>query len=159
MGLQQCWVRHMETNPLLAVRGLHAGYGEAEILCGVDLAVNRGEIVAVLGSNGVGKTTLNRTISGILRARAGSIYFDGAEVVREKPPAIVARGLIHVPEGRRIFPNLSVRENFLISGAIAVQAPGACKTGSVYLKSFRAFMSAAISAPTPSQVVSSRCSP
>jgi branched-chain amino acid transport system ATP-binding protein len=65
----------------------------------------------VLGSNGVGKSTLNRTISGILRARAGSIHFDGVDVTREKPPGIVARGLIHVPEGRRIFPNLSVREN------------------------------------------------
>lgn len=101
----------MDPRPLLYVRGLYAGYGEAEVLCGVDLAVNTGEVVAVLGSNGVGKTTLNRVISGILRARAGSICFDGAEVVREKPPAIVARGLIHVPEGRRIFPNLSVREN------------------------------------------------
>jgi branched-chain amino acid transport system ATP-binding protein len=101
----------MDTNPLLAVRGLHAGYGETEVLRGVDLAVNPGEVVAVLGANGVGKSTLNRAISGILRARAGSICFDGVEVMREKPPAIIARGLIHVPEGRRIFPNLSVREN------------------------------------------------
>jgi branched-chain amino acid transport system ATP-binding protein len=101
----------MDPSPLLIVRGLHAGYGETEVLRGVDLTVRPGEVVAVLGSNGVGKTTLNRVISGILRARAGSICFDGAEVVREKPPAIVARGLIHVPEGRRIFPNLSVREN------------------------------------------------
>ncbi len=111
MGLQQCWAGRMDTNSLLAIRGLYAGYGEAEVLRGIDLTVNPGEVVAVLGSNGVGKTTLNRAISGILRARAGSIRFDGAEVVREKPPAIVARGLIHVPEGRRIFPNLSVREN------------------------------------------------
>jgi branched-chain amino acid transport system ATP-binding protein len=101
----------MDPSPLLIVRGLHAGYGEREVLRGVDLTVRPGEVVAVLGSNGVGKTTLNRVISGILRARAGSICFDGAEVVREKPPAIVARGLIHVPEGRRIFSNLSVREN------------------------------------------------
>jgi branched-chain amino acid transport system ATP-binding protein len=111
MGLPQCWVHRMDPSPLLIVRGLHAGYGETEVLRGVDLTVRPGEVVAVLGSNGVGKTTLNRVISGILRARAGSICFDGAEVVREKPPAIVARGLIHVPEGRRIFPNLSVREN------------------------------------------------
>ena len=75
------------------------------------LVVEPGEIVAVLGSNGVGKSTLNRTISGILRARSGSIRFDGAAIEHEKPPAIVKRGLIHVPEGRRIFPNLSVREN------------------------------------------------
>ena len=101
----------MLPNPLLEVTGLYAGYGETEVLRGIDLNVGPGEIVAVLGSNGVGKSTLNRTLSGIVRARAGSIRFDGGEVAREKPAAIVARGLIHVPEGRRIFPNMTVREN------------------------------------------------
>jgi len=101
----------MATEALLAVHDLRAGYGETEVLRGVDLVVDAGEIVAVLGSNGVGKSTLNRTLSGIVRPRAGSIVFDGAAIGQEKPPAIVARGLIHVPEGRRIFPNLSVREN------------------------------------------------
>ena len=91
--------------------GLHAGYGATEILRGVDLAVGAGEIVAVLGSNGAGKSTLNRAISGVLRASRGSIRFAGDAIEREKPAAIVARGLIHVPEGRRIFPNLTVREN------------------------------------------------
>jgi branched-chain amino acid transport system ATP-binding protein len=101
----------MDTSALLDIHGLRAGYGETEVLRGVDLVVEPGEIVAVLGSNGVGKSTLNRTISGIVRARAGSIRFHGAAIDHEKPAAIVARGLIHVPEGRRIFPNLSVREN------------------------------------------------
>jgi branched-chain amino acid transport system ATP-binding protein len=101
----------MATSALLAIDGLHAGYGETQVLRGIDLAINQGEIVAVLGSNGVGKSTLNRTISGIVRARAGSIRFDGAAIERETPRDIVARGLIHVPEGRRIFPNLTVREN------------------------------------------------
>jgi len=101
----------MDNEALLTVRGLCAGYGETEVLRGVDLSVNAGEIVAVLGSNGVGKSTLNRTISGIVRARAGSIYFDGVAIERAKPAEVVARGLIHVPEARRIFPNLSVREN------------------------------------------------
>jgi len=101
----------MSTETLLTVHDLHAGYGETEVLRGVDLAVESGEIVAVLGSNGVGKSTLNRTISGVVRPRAGAIRFDGAEVGHEKPPSIVARGLIHVPEGRRVFPNLSVGEN------------------------------------------------
>jgi branched-chain amino acid transport system ATP-binding protein len=96
---------------LLEVQGLHAGYGEVEILRGVDLSVGAGEIVAVLGSNGVGKSTLNHTLSGILGARAGAIRFDGAAIEREKPAAIVARGLVHVPEGRRIFPNMTVGEN------------------------------------------------
>jgi branched-chain amino acid transport system ATP-binding protein len=101
----------MGTEPLLKVSDLCAGYGEMEVLRGVDLNVNPGEIVAVLGSNGVGKSTLNRTISGVVRACSGSIRFDGVGIERAKSAEIVARGLIHVPEGRRIFPNLSVREN------------------------------------------------
>ncbi len=111
MVRRQNWQRRMGISPLLTVRDLRAGYGETEVLRGLDLVVGTGEIVAVLGSNGVGKSTFNRTISGIVPARSGAIRFDGADVSREKPPAIVARGLIHVPEGRRIFPNLSVREN------------------------------------------------
>ena len=99
------------TTPLLAIEGLRAGYGETEVLRGIDLTVNAGEIFTVLGSNGVGKSTLNRTLSGILRPQAGVIRFDGASIERESCAAIVARGLIHVPEGRRVFPNLTVREN------------------------------------------------
>jgi branched-chain amino acid transport system ATP-binding protein len=97
--------------PLLEIRDLRAGYGDADVLRGVALDVDEGEIVAVLGSNGVGKSTLNRTISGVVRTRGGTIRFDGASITGEKPAAIVARGLIHVPEGRRIFPNLSISEN------------------------------------------------
>src|SRR5205807_2171798 len=70
-----------------------------------------GEIVAVLGSNGAGKSTLNRVISGVLRATHGSVRFAGGAIEREKPATIVARGLIHVPEGRCIFPNLTIKEN------------------------------------------------
>jgi branched-chain amino acid transport system ATP-binding protein len=96
---------------LLAVGGLHAGYGATEILRGVDLTVNAGEIVAVLGANGAGKSTLNRTISGVVRAWRGAIRFADTPIERARPAAIVARGLVHVPEGRRIFPNMSVAEN------------------------------------------------
>jgi branched-chain amino acid transport system ATP-binding protein len=101
----------LPAEPLLQVRDLYARYADTDVLRGIDLEVAAGEIVAVLGSNGVGKSTLNLAISGILRARAGAIRFDGAAIEREKPAAIVARGLIQVPEGRRIFPNLSVRDN------------------------------------------------
>src|SRR5580692_10574516 len=97
--------------PILAVSDLRAGYGTTEILRGVDLVVGHGEIVAVLGSNGAGKSTLNLTISGVLRPWTGSIRFGDAAIERERPAAIVARGLIHVPEGRRILPNMTVREN------------------------------------------------
>jgi branched-chain amino acid transport system ATP-binding protein len=96
---------------LLAVDGLHAGYGATEILRGVSLAVNEGEIVAVLGSNGAGKSTLNRAISGVLRPWHGQIRFSGEPIERARASTIVSHGLIHVPEGRRIFPNMSVREN------------------------------------------------
>src|SRR5471030_1451386 len=101
----------MSTNALLQVSGLHAGYGETEILRGIDLVVGEGEIVAVLGSNGAGKSTLNLAISGLVPARQGSIQFDGRLIHDAKPTAIVAAGLIHVPEGRRIFPNMSVADN------------------------------------------------
>src|SRR4051812_18473322 len=83
---------------ILTVSGLHAGYGATEILRGIDLTVAPGEIVAVLGSNGAGKSTLNRAISGVLRPRGGDIRFDGNPIERAKPSAIVAHGLIHVPE-------------------------------------------------------------
>jgi branched-chain amino acid transport system ATP-binding protein len=96
---------------LLSVSGLAVGYGATEVLRGIDLEVATGEIVAVLGSNGTGKSTLNRTISGVQRATRGSIRFAGSAIEREKPRAIVARGLIHVPEGRCVFSNLTVREN------------------------------------------------
>jgi branched-chain amino acid transport system ATP-binding protein len=99
------------SEPLLAVSGLHAGYGATEILRGIDLSVAPGEIVAVLGSNGAGKSTLNRAISGVLRAWRGSINFADTAIERAKPSSIVAQGLIHVPEGRRIFPTMTVGEN------------------------------------------------
>jgi len=101
----------MADNALLNVRGLHAGYGEVEILRGIDLVVGSGEIVAVLGSNGAGKSTLNMTVSGLVAARQGSIEFDGRSIYNADPAEIVAAGLVHVPEGRRIFPNLSVADN------------------------------------------------
>jgi branched-chain amino acid transport system ATP-binding protein len=98
-------------DPLLSITGLHAGYGATEILRGIDLAVAPGEIVAVLGSNGAGKSTLNRAISGVLRPWRGAIRFAGEQIERTKPSTIVSHGLIHVPEGRRIFPNMTVAEN------------------------------------------------
>ena len=96
---------------MLEIRALRAGYGKVEILRGIDLDVGQGEIVAVLGSNGMGKSTLNNNISGLYRPFGGSIRFKGEELAGLRSTDIVRRGLIHVPEGRRIFPNLNVREN------------------------------------------------
>jgi branched-chain amino acid transport system ATP-binding protein len=99
---------------MLEVTGLRAGYGATEVLRGIDMAVEPGEIVAVLGSNGVGKTTLNMALSGIIPARDGTIRFDGERIDGRTAAHIVAAGLVHVPEGRRVFPNLSVRENLVL---------------------------------------------
>ena len=96
---------------MLEVAGLAAGYGALPVLRGIDFSMSPGEIVAVLGSNGAGKSTLNNTLSGLLKPSAGAIRFDGVEIAGAKPAAIVSLGLIQVPEGRRVFPNLSVREN------------------------------------------------
>ena len=103
---------------MLEVRQLHAGYGSVEILRGIDLDVGAGEIVAVLGSNGVGKSTLNNNISTLYRPFAGSIRFQGEEITGLSSSEVVKRGLIHVPEGRRIFPNLNVRENLELGSLV-----------------------------------------
>jgi branched-chain amino acid transport system ATP-binding protein len=96
---------------VLEVAGLRAGYGTVEILRGVDLTVGAGEIVALLGSNGAGKSTLNNTVCGLYRAFGGSIRFEGKDIADASSMTIVEAGLIQVPEGRRVFPNLSVRDN------------------------------------------------
>ena len=148
----------MATDALLAVQGLHAGYGETEVLRGIDLEVDTGEIVAVLGSNGVGKSTLNRTISGVVRASAGTIRFEGRQIERETPAAIVSCGLIHVPEGRRMFPNLTVREN-LDLGSYRRAAATAREIASACLRYSRDLPSGNPSAVIHCPGASNRCSP
>jgi branched-chain amino acid transport system ATP-binding protein len=96
---------------LLSVEALRSGYGRVEVLRGVDLQVGAGEIVALLGSNGAGKSTLNNTVSALVPAWSGRVRFDGADLTRAHSRDVVRAGLIQVPEGRRVFPNLSVREN------------------------------------------------
>ena len=99
---------------MLEVRDLHAGYGPFAVLHGIDIDVAQGEIVAVLGANGAGKTTLNRALSAVIRPTEGSIRFEGAEISGAGHDTVVRAGLIQVPEGRKIFPNLSVRDNLLL---------------------------------------------
>jgi len=96
---------------MLELRALRGGYGAIEVLRGLSMNVEAGEIVALLGSNGAGKSTLNNTVCGLLRAFSGSVRFEGREISRESPAGIVGAGLIQVPEGRRVFPNLTVHEN------------------------------------------------
>jgi branched-chain amino acid transport system ATP-binding protein len=97
--------------PLLDIRALRSGYGRVEVLRGVDLQVRPGEIVALLGSNGAGKSTLNNTVSGLVPAWGGQVFFDGVDLSGAHYREVVRAGLIQVPEGRRIFPNLTVLEN------------------------------------------------
>jgi branched-chain amino acid transport system ATP-binding protein len=96
---------------VLEVRELSAGYGAIQVLRGVTLDVAQGEIVALLGSNGAGKSTLNNVLSQIIQPMCGSVRFDGEDIRQASPVRVVALGLVQVPEGRRIFPNLTVREN------------------------------------------------
>lgn len=96
---------------MLQISDLRAGYGAVEALHGVSLEVERGRICAIVGANGAGKTTLLRAISGLLRPTGGSILLDGEDITRCPPHAIVAKGVAHVPEGRHIFPELTVAEN------------------------------------------------
>ncbi len=106
--------------PLLSIAGLHAGYGGLDVLHDVSIAVGAGEFVCVIGANTAGKSTLLRTISGLVSAR-GSIRFDGTELVGRPSHAIPALGIAHVPEGRHVFPEMTVEENVML-GAYAVRS-------------------------------------
>ena len=106
--------------PLLSIAGLHAGYGGLDVLHDVSIAVGPGEFVCVIGANTAGKSTLLRTISGLVSAR-GSIRFDGTELVGRPSHAIPALGIAHVPEGRHVFPEMTVEENVML-GAYAVRS-------------------------------------
>ncbi len=96
---------------LLEVRGLTARYGPIEALSGIDFELRAGEVVSLIGANGAGKTSTLRAVSGLIPEVAGSVRFRGEEILGENPARIAGRGLIHVPEGRRLFPRMSVAEN------------------------------------------------
>ncbi len=99
---------------LLEVNNLHVSYGAINAIKGIDLHVNRGEVVAILGANGAGKTTTLRTISGLLKPTLGKIIFDEADITLLPAYDIVALGMSHSPEGRRVFGTLSVKENLMM---------------------------------------------
>ena len=96
---------------MLEVKNIHAAYGKVNVLRGIDLHLEEGEIVAVLGSNGAGKTTLNHNLCGLYCPVEGSVKFSGMDITGWRPEKIVEMGMIQIPEGRRLFPNLSVLEN------------------------------------------------
>ncbi len=102
---------------LLEVKDLSVAYGEIEAVRGVSFTIDEGAVVALLGSNGAGKSTTLRAISGLVAPRAGSILFDGKPITGLSPRSIVKLGVAHVPEGRRIFPGLTVRENIMLGAS------------------------------------------
>ena len=123
MGPQPAYKsKAMLSKAMFEISGLKAGYGTMPVLQGIDMQIAAGEIVALLGSNGVGKTTLNNVISGFIRPQAGSIHFKGQALIGKKPLEIVALGIAHVPEGRKIFPNLTVAENLTLGAFRRAQA-------------------------------------
>ena len=104
--------------PLLEVRDLDFAYGDVQVLRGVSLSVNAGEIVTLVGSNGAGKSTTLRNVSRLLRPRAGSIVFDGHDLTRLTSHQVVELGIVQVPEGRRVFPEMTVLENLRMGSYI-----------------------------------------
>jgi len=99
---------------MLAIEKLQVAYGKVQALWDITLAVPDGEIVALVGANGAGKTTLLKTVSGLLRRQSGSITYDGKHIEEASPPEIVKHGVVHVPEGRKLFPEMAVIDNLLM---------------------------------------------
>jgi branched-chain amino acid transport system ATP-binding protein len=107
---------------MLAIEKLQVAYGKVQALWDVTLAVPDGEIVALVGANGAGKTTLLKTVSGLLRRQFGSITYDGKHIEEASPPEIVRHGVVHVPEGRKLFPEMAVIDNLLMGAYTIPQA-------------------------------------
>lgn len=114
---------------LLKLENIHSYYGKIHALKGISLEVHEGEIVALLGSNGAGKSTTLKTISGIVRPKHGSLEFNGKSMIGKLPHTIVEDGIVHVPEGRRIFGGLSVEENLELGGFTKRKTPKLIKEG------------------------------
>jgi branched-chain amino acid transport system ATP-binding protein len=121
---------------LLDVVGLCAGYGDVPVLRGIDLSISAGSITALIGANGAGKTTLLRSISGIIPAEAGTIHYDGQDIVGMPPQDIVRAGLVQVPEGRRLFSDMTVLENLLVGSSSPAARPKRDENLAVVLELF-----------------------
>jgi branched-chain amino acid transport system ATP-binding protein len=120
---------------ILDAQGLHAWYGSSHVLHGIDLQIARGETVGLLGRNGMGKSTLIRTLLGHVTQRDGQIHLFGADMSKARPHEVARRGVAYVPEGRGVFPNLSVRENLLM----AAKPPGDSGRGWSYERVLETF--------------------
>jgi branched-chain amino acid transport system ATP-binding protein len=105
-------------DPILELRGVNASYGKVRALHGISLKVSPGEVIALIGANGAGKSSTLRVISGLVGATEGDVLLDGASIARQRPDTIVRRGIAHCPEERRIWPELTVHENLALGGYI-----------------------------------------
>lgn len=110
-------------DPILNIQGLNAFYGDFQALYGVDMKVDEGEVLAIIGANGAGKTTLMRSITGLLKNDPGQISYHGKDISALRADEVAARGLAMVPEGRQLFPSLSVRENLMIGAQVGRKGP------------------------------------
>jgi branched-chain amino acid transport system ATP-binding protein len=108
---------------LLEVHDLHAGYGKMEILRGVSLRIEAGQVASIIGPNGAGKSTVFKTIFGLLAARAGRVVFDGRDVTNQAPAALLALGMTYVPQGRNVFPLMTVEENLRLGAYVRPWTP------------------------------------
>ena len=103
---------------MLKISGLNASYGDVQVLFGIDVEINEGEFISVVGANAAGKSTLLRSISGLLRKTSGSIEFEGKQLIGKPPYEIVESGIVHIPEGRRVFPLSTVQENLEVGAYV-----------------------------------------
>lgn len=118
---------------LLEVRNLHTGYGPIEVLRGVSLRVSEGEIVSIIGSNGAGKSTTLMSISQVIEPRSGDVRFAGESILGLRPDEVIRRGLVQVPEGRRVFPRMTVLENLMMGAYLRNDVAGVAQDlGKVY---------------------------
>lgn len=115
------------SEPLFRIEALGSGYGDVQVLWGVDIAVHAGEIACIVGSNGADKTTLLRTISGLVPTRGGRVTFDGRDITGAPPDKVLDLGIAHVPEGRRLFRGLSIRDNLLLGAFLRKDGDAAIK--------------------------------
>jgi len=113
---------------MIRISGLSASYEAVDVLHGIDITANDGELTVILGANGSGKSTLFKAMSGVLRPNSGSIEFNGEDITRSSPAAIVKKGLAHCPEGRHLFPRMSVEKNLMLGAYVRRGDKGRVKT-------------------------------
>ena len=142
---------------MLEIRDLICGYGTVTALKGLSLKVEEGQLVALVGANGAGKSTTLRAVSGLIPVRSGSIHFAGRDITGTDPRKVLAQGIAHCPEGRRVFPQMSVAENRAMGAYLRRDPAGVSPTSRGSTMSSRALPSVATRRPALCRAASSRC--